>query len=74
MVGLGPVVQAGLAIVVVTRSMLTPQLRALDESSGLPPLPAVELALHRAARRPTEPARRLAELIREQLSPVASAE
>jgi DNA-binding transcriptional LysR family regulator len=70
MVGLGPVVQAGLAIVVVTRSMLTPQLRALDESSGLPPLPTVELALHRAARRPTEPARRLAELIREQLSPI----
>lgn len=74
MVGLGPVVQAGLAIVVVTRSMLTPQLRALDESSGLPPLPAVELALHRAARRPTEPARRLAELIREQLSPVENAD
>ncbi|HSH47443.1 MAG TPA: LysR substrate-binding domain-containing protein, partial [Halomonas sp.] len=69
MAGLAPVVQAGLAIVVVTRSMLGPQLRALDESSGLPALPAVELALHRAARRPTEPARRLAELIREELAP-----
>ncbi|MDR5906577.1 LysR substrate-binding domain-containing protein [Franzmannia qiaohouensis] len=69
MAGLGPVVQAGLAIVVVTRSMLGPQLRALDEASGLPPLPTIELALHRAARRPTEPARRLAELIREELSP-----
>ena len=72
MAGLAPVVQAGLAIVVVTRSMLGPQLRALDESSGLPALPAVELALHRAARRPTEPARRLAELIREALAPMAA--
>ncbi|SDN59752.1 DNA-binding transcriptional regulator, LysR family [Halomonas shengliensis] len=71
MAGLSPVVQAGLAIVVVTRSMLGPQLRALDEASGLPALPAVELALHRAARRPTEPARRLAELIREALAPTA---
>ncbi|SDL24576.1 DNA-binding transcriptional regulator, LysR family [Franzmannia pantelleriensis] len=69
MAGLGPVVQAGLAIVVVTRSMLGPQLRALEEVSGLPRLPTIELALHRAARRPTEPARRLAELIREELSP-----
>jgi DNA-binding transcriptional LysR family regulator len=69
MAGLSPVVQAGLAIVVVTRSMLGPQLRALDESSGLPRLPAVELALHRAARRPTEPARRLADLVREALAP-----
>ena len=72
MAGLAPVVQAGLAIVVVTRSMLGPQLRALDESSGLPALPAVELALHRAARRPTEPARRMAELIREALAPMAA--
>jgi DNA-binding transcriptional LysR family regulator len=69
MTGLGPVVQAGLAIVVVTRSMLTPQLRALDESSGLPPLPAVELALHRPARRPSEPGRHLAELIHQELAP-----
>ncbi|MGM0913356.1 MAG: LysR substrate-binding domain-containing protein [Pseudomonadota bacterium] len=73
MAGLAPLVQAGLAIVVVTRSMLGPQLRALDESSGLPALPAVELALHRAARRPTEPARRLAELIREALAPAEAA-
>ncbi|GKW48832.1 LysR substrate-binding domain-containing protein [Halomonas sp. NCCP-2165] len=69
MAGLTPVVQAGLAIVVVTQSMLTPELRVLEASSGLPPLPAVELALHRPPHRPTEPARRLAELIREQLSP-----
>ena len=68
MTGLAPVVMAGLAIVVVTRSMLTPNLKPLDESSGLPPLPSIELALHRAPHRPSEPVRRLAELIHEQLA------
>lgn len=69
MTGLAPIVTAGLAVVVVTRNMLTPALRALDESSGLPALPAIELALHRAPGRPTAPARCLAELIAEQLAP-----
>ncbi|HAO00686.1 MAG TPA: transcriptional regulator, partial [Halomonas sp.] len=68
MAGLAPIVTAGLAVVVVTRSMLTPTLRPLDESSGLPALPMIELALHRAPHRPSEPARRLGELIREQLA------
>jgi len=31
-------------------------------------LPMIELALHRAPHRPSEPARRLGELIREQLA------
>ncbi|MBR2515471.1 MAG: LysR family transcriptional regulator [Halomonas sp.] len=68
MAGLAPIVTAGLAVVVVTRSMLTPSLRPLDESSGMPALPLIELALHRAPHRPSEPARRLGELIREQLA------
>ncbi|WP_404473367.1 LysR family transcriptional regulator [Vreelandella venusta] len=68
MAGLAPIVTAGLAVVVVTRSMLTPSLRPLDESSGMPALPVIELALHRAPHRPSEPARRLGELIREQLA------
>ncbi|MDR5865197.1 LysR substrate-binding domain-containing protein [Halomonas koreensis] len=72
MAGLAPLVTAGLAVVVVTRNMLTDELRALDESSGLPPLPSIELALHRAPRRPTAPAARLYELIREQLAPDAA--
>lgn len=72
MAGLAPLVTAGLAVVVVTRNMLTDELRALDESSGLPPLPSIELALHRASRRPTAPAARLYELIREQLAPDAA--
>ncbi|MCL7929625.1 LysR substrate-binding domain-containing protein [Halomonas llamarensis] len=68
MSGLAPVVMAGLAIAVVTRSMLKPTLKPLDESSGLPALPSIELALHWAPHRPSEPARRLGELIREQLA------
>lgn len=67
MTGLMPIVVAGLAVVLITRDMLTPQLRALDEKSGLPTLPSVEIALHRAPGRPSEPARQLAELIREHM-------
>ncbi len=67
MTGLMPVVVAGLAVVLVTRDMLTPQLRALDERSGMPSLPSVEIALHRPTGRPSEPARQLADLIRDQL-------
>ncbi|WP_252106453.1 MULTISPECIES: LysR substrate-binding domain-containing protein [unclassified Halomonas] len=73
MAGLAPIVTAGLAVVVVTRSMLTPSLRPLDEASGLPTLPMIELALHRAPHRPTEPAKRLGELIREQLAAIGEA-
>lgn len=68
MVGLRPIVDAGLAIAVVTRHMLTAGLRVLDESSGLPPLPGVEIALHRPPGRPTAAAQRLAELLRQQLA------
>jgi hypothetical protein len=60
-------VDAGLAITVITRSMLTPDLRVLDESSGLPALPSVEIALHRAPGRPSEPARQLAMLLQDRL-------
>ncbi len=67
MTGLMPVVVAGLAVVLVTRDMLTPQLRPLDERSGMPSLPSVEIALHRPPGRPSEPARQLADLIRHQL-------
>ncbi|MEQ6884701.1 LysR substrate-binding domain-containing protein [Salicola sp. Rm-C-2C1-2] len=67
MTGLMPIVVAGLAVVLITRDMLNPQLRALDEKSGLPALPSVEIALHRAPGRPSEPARQLAELIRQHM-------
>jgi DNA-binding transcriptional LysR family regulator len=65
--GARPAVDAGLAITVITRSMLTPDLRVLDESSGLPALPSVEIALHRAPGRPSEPARQLAMLLQDRL-------
>lgn len=68
MTGLMPVVVAGLAVVPVTRDMLTPQLRVLDERSGMPALQSVEIALHRPSGRPTEPTRQMADLIREHLS------
>jgi hypothetical protein len=48
--------------------MLTPQLRVLDERSGMPALQSIEMALHRPSGRPTEPARQMAELIREHLA------
>ncbi|WP_144822156.1 LysR substrate-binding domain-containing protein [Marinobacter piscensis] len=68
MTGLMPVVAAGLAVVVITRNMITPQLRVLDERSGMPALQSVEIALHRPAGRPSEPAKQLAELIKTHLS------
>lgn len=68
MTGLMPVVAAGLAVAVITRNMLTPQLRVLDERSGMPALQSVEIALHRPSGRPSEPAKQLAELIRSHLS------
>ena len=68
--GLRPAVDAGLALTVVARSMLTPELRQLDASSGLPELPPIEIAIHRPPGRPSEPARRLAGLIQEQLGEV----
>jgi DNA-binding transcriptional LysR family regulator len=66
--GLLAAVRAGLAITVLTPSMLGPGLRALGEAEGLPPLPAVDIALHRAPGRPSEPAARLAELLQERLA------
>ncbi len=64
--GIRPAVDAGLAIAVVARYMVTPDLRILDESSGLPDLPSVEISLHRPPGRPSEPARWLAGLIQDQ--------
>lgn len=66
MTGIRPALDAGLAIAVVARSMVTPDLRVLDESSGLPALPSVEISLHRPPGRPSEPARWLAGLIQDQ--------
>ena len=66
--GLLAAVRAGLAVTVLTPSMFEPGLRALGEAEGLPPLPAVDIALHRAPGRPSESATRLAELLQERLA------
>ncbi|MDZ7748614.1 MAG: LysR substrate-binding domain-containing protein [Halofilum sp. (in: g-proteobacteria)] len=66
MTGIRPALDAGLAVAVVARSMVTPDLRVLDESSDLPALPSVEISLHRPPGRPSEPARWLAGLVQDQ--------
>jgi DNA-binding transcriptional LysR family regulator len=68
--GLRSAVAAGLAVTVITRSMLRDELREIEPQgpAGLPPLPAVEIAMHRSPGRPAEPAQKLADLILEDLS------
>ncbi|MBB5320978.1 LysR substrate-binding domain-containing protein [Marinobacter oulmenensis] len=58
--GLSAAVRAGLAITVLTPSMLGPDMRVLGSESGLPELPSIEIALHRATGRSTEATRQLA--------------
>ncbi|MFO7857766.1 MAG: LysR substrate-binding domain-containing protein [Ectothiorhodospiraceae bacterium] len=67
--GLCTAVRSGLAITVVTPSMLGPGLRVLGQEDGLPELPAVEVALHRSPGRPSEAARQLAAHLQERLDP-----
>jgi DNA-binding transcriptional LysR family regulator len=68
--GLLSAVSAGLAVTVVTRSMLRQGLREIEPEgpAGLPPLPQVEIALHRAPGRPSEPTQKLTDLILDRLS------
>lgn len=61
-------VRAGLAVTPTMASMVASDMRVLDEGAGLPALPSVEIALHRAPGRPSEPARRLYDTIRERLA------
>ena len=67
--GLLSSVSAGLAVTVITRSMLREGLREIEPEgpAGLPPLPQVEIALHRSPGRPSEPAQKLTDLIQENL-------
>ncbi len=65
--GLRAAVRAGLAVTVVTRSMLGGDLVAVGASAGLPALPSVAITLHRAPGRPSTAVQRLAALMRENL-------
>jgi DNA-binding transcriptional LysR family regulator len=69
MEGLQSAVSAGLAVTVITRSTLREGLREIEPEgpAGLPPLPEVEIALHRSPGRPSEPTQKLTELILESL-------
>lgn len=70
--GLQAAVRAGLAITVLTPSMLEPGLRTLGTEQGLPELPGVELALHRSPGRPSEPARQLFATLQERLGNISA--
>lgn len=57
----------GLAVTVVKSEMVSPRLRVLTERDGMPPLPAADICLHRAARL-TRAAKLLAEHLGEGIS------
>jgi len=52
--GISAAVRAGLAVTVLTPSMLGPDLRVLGREEGLPELPFSEITLHRSLGRPSE--------------------
>ncbi|OBA00954.1 LysR substrate-binding domain-containing protein [Halomonas sp. G11] len=58
--GLTAAVRAGLAVTVLTPSMLGTELRLLDNNEGLPELPMSEITLHRSPGRPSEATQHLA--------------
>lgn len=63
--GLRSAVRAGLAVTVLTPSMLEPQLHPFGAGERLPELRGVELALHRSPGRPSHPAQQLAMKLQE---------
>ncbi len=65
--GITAAVRAGLAITVVTPSMLDAGLHDLSAHAELPPLGNVEIAIHLAARRPREPVQELYATIERRL-------
>jgi DNA-binding transcriptional LysR family regulator len=64
--GIRAFVSAGLALTVVAENTLSPDMKVLGEKEGLPPLPGIEIALHRS-KSVSEPAELLADHIRERL-------
>lgn len=68
MTGQTAMVGAGLAVTALTRSMLQQATQAIGPATlaSLPPLPEIEIALHRRPGRPTEAARLLGEMLSER--------
>ncbi|WP_148253634.1 LysR substrate-binding domain-containing protein [Aidingimonas lacisalsi] len=58
--GLSAAVRAGLAVTVLTPSMIGPDLRIIGVDEGLPELQTTEITLHRSPGRPTEATQQLA--------------
>jgi DNA-binding transcriptional LysR family regulator len=71
--GIRAFVSAGLALTVVAENTLSPGMRVLGEKEGLPPLPGIEIALHRS-KSVSEPAELLAEHILDRLGQPAKQE
>lgn len=65
--GLQAAVLAGLAVSVFPRCAVTPGVRCLDESDGLPKLPSIELVMHRKHDGVSDAAEQLAQYIAHQL-------
>lgn len=66
--GITAAVRAGLAIAVVTPSMLDARLGDIGADAGLPPLGDVKIAIHLAAERPPEPVQALYSTIERHLA------
>lgn len=72
--GLTSAVEAGLAVTIVTPSMLTSGLQILTSSDGMPELPATEIALHmQPSTFLNDASVKLAQTIREHISSTSKA-
>lgn len=68
--GLTAAVQAGLAITILTPSMLAPGLQILTTQNGLPDLPPTEIALHLQPQL-NDASKKLADKIRENINSIS---
>jgi len=71
--GLQAAVFAGLAVSVFPRCAIGPNIRRLGEQDGLPPLPPIELVMHRKSQSISDAAEQLAQYIARELGDAAAA-
>ena len=71
--GLQAAVFAGLAVSVFPRCAIGPNIRRLGEADGLPPLPPIELVMHRKGQDISDAAEQLAQYITRELGDSAAA-
>ena len=70
--GLQAAVFAGLAVSVFPRCAIGPNIRSLGEQDGLPPLPPIELVMHRKSQGISDAAEQLAQYIARELGNAAA--